>query len=675
MQRAQDNISENYSAIKRKIDSDYINNTSLWQTFFAESAIDTRLEAGDASLMNDLNPQASCPLGKSWYFNRVRPLCNMVSGYQRRNRKSTIVAPLENADQETADQWTKILFNIYKREYVYEKISDAFHHGACITGLNLLHAYLDYSEDPISGDVKVENCAFNTFFMDPYFRDLSLSDCNFIWKRSYMTHAEAAHLLPEYYDQIMSLQGSPSGIGKDTRFNYMPEVMGRSLKNKVSYDEYYYRDWRKQKLLVDKNTGETLEIEQQSTIDVDKFLSQFPAVELVDHMIQTVRLCIMVADKVFYDGPSGLDCYPFVPVVGYYNPMMPYFYNRVQGICRSLRDPQILFNRRIILSDNVLESTVNTGWIFKENAVLDVKHLFQTGQGRVIPLKKEAQMTDIQQIPIPQIPPSFFQMQEAFSRELNLVSGINEELLGSAIDDKAGILSMLRQGAGLITLQPLFDNLDSAQNRLGMLVMKLIRSNYTPSKIKNMLEGQQPAPLFYNKAFGKYHCVVENGFNTETQRQLQLAQMIQLREIGVPIPPESLLDAATIQNKSKIAEVMQKQAQQQQQAEQMQIQANIQEQQARIKLTDARTTADSGLGAERYSRIEENKALAQERKAEAIKDDYQALLNFARALKEMDDIDIAQLQKIIALQNLLKEDEKNKEYPQTFQNGSELDRG
>ena len=33
----------------------------------------------------------------------------MVDGYQRRNRKSSVVTPIENGDALTADQFTKIL--------------------------------------------------------------------------------------------------------------------------------------------------------------------------------------------------------------------------------------------------------------------------------------------------------------------------------------------------------------------------------------------------------------------------------------------------------------------------------------------------------------------------------------------------------------------------------------
>ena len=676
LMRPPEYLQDSYGAIKKKIDSDYTANQAIWQVYWTEATIDTRLEAGDTALMADLNQALPNNNRGSWYFNRVRPLCNMVSGYQRRNRKSTVVVPLENGDQKTADQWTKILLGIYKREGIYETISEAFHQGACIAGMNLLHVYMDYRNDPVSGDLKVDNCSYNSFFIDPYFRKPDLSDCAFVWRRSYLSHSAAAALMPDRYDEIMALPGNPTGTGRDGRFQYMPESYGQTQQNRLAYDEYYYRDYRKQKLLIDKRTGETFEITNQEDLDVRTFLAHYPEVTMIEQDVPTVRMAIMIQDKVFYDGPNSLniDVYPFVPVLGYYNPMMPYFYSRIQGICRSLRDPQILFNRRVILSADAAESVVNSGFIFKENAPVDVKHLFQTGQGRIIPLKEEAQMSDIQQITPPAIPQYFFQLQDTFSKEMNLVSGVNEELMGSALDDKAGILSALRQGAGLTTLQPLFDRLDYSQNLLGELIMKVVQNNYTPGKVKNLLEGEEPEALFYNKAFGKYHCMVELGFNTESQKQMQFAQLIQLKELGVPIPDSSLIDAATIQDKDKITQRMEQAQQQAQQLQMMQAQSAMQEQQARTKLAEARTMADQGLGAERFSRIEENRALADERKAAAVKDDQLALLNFAKAIKEIENIDIAQLEKIISLQRMLKSYEssrENLENPQPFQSGSE----
>ncbi|HVW99281.1 MAG TPA: hypothetical protein VHA52_02405, partial [Candidatus Babeliaceae bacterium] len=250
--------------------------------------------------------------------------------------------------------------------------------------------------------------------------------------------------------------------------------------------------------------------------------------------------------------------------------------------------------------------------------------------------------------------------------EIFKISGANEELMGAAIDDKAGILSMLRQGAGLTTLQPLFDNLDYAQKLLGQRMLEIIQANYMPGKIKKILEGQEPTAQFYNKAFGKYGIVIEEGLNTTTQKQMQFAQLLQLREVGVPVPNTVLLDACMIQNKKELIEAIGQSEQQQQQAQQMQMQLQMEEVKARTELAKARAVADEGLGVERYSRVEENKALAEERRAAAIKDEDTAFLNLVKSLKEIDGLDINHIKELLSLsqsikdQNAHTQEERNK---------------
>jgi hypothetical protein len=265
-------------------------------------------------------------------------------------------------------------------------------------------------------------------------------------------------------------------------------------------------------------------------------------------------------------------------------------------------------------------------------------------------------MGDVQQIIAPQIPPSMIQISEIMSKEIMEISGVNEELLGSATDDKAGILSMLRQGAGLTTLQILFDQLDRSQKNLGKLMLEIIQANFTTGKIKRIIE-EEPTPQFYNKTFGRYDACVEEGLNTSTQRQLQFAQLLQLREAGIPISTKDLLEASTMQGKKKIIENAEKQEQMQQQMQQMEMQSKIAQEQAQVNLLKARAQADTGLGLERISRIQENQALAQERESAAHKDEEIALLNLVKALKEMQTIDIMHLEKLLALSQVVKASE------------------
>jgi hypothetical protein len=638
----------------------YAESITINQSFWGEADTDTRFEAGDQTLWNEIYGNLPASRRKQFNFNRIRRIVNMISGHQRRNRMSTTVVPIENADQETADQFSKIIMWANNRENVLETVSDAFH-GALVTGMNLLQVWVDYRSDPVSGNIKVDNCSYNSFLIDPFFRKADLSDCNAIWKRTFLTKRECISLLPDKAEEIIGLMGIDN---RDGKFQFMPENYNYGMKNLLTYDEYYYRDYRTQKMLVDSITGESLEWKNGKDEDLRKFLTLYPQITVVDQEIPTVKLAIVVQGKVMYDGPNpmGIDQYPFVPVLGYYNPQIPYFPYRVQGVVRGLRDAQYLYNRRKQIELDILESQVNSGWKYKENALVNPKDVFMSGQGRGLALKEEAQMTDVEQIQAPQIPPSMFQLSEGLGREIMEISGVNEELLGSAIDDKAGILSMLRQGAGLTTLQGLFDSLDRSQKLLGRLMLNVIQSNFTPGKIKRITE-QEPTQQFYNKNFGVYDAAIEEGYNTTTQKQLNFAQLLQLREVGVPVPDAELLRAASLQNKTDLIKVIEESQQAQQQAQQTEQQIAMQRQEAEINMAQARATADEGLGVERLSRVKENQALAQERKAQAEKDRQSALLDHVKALKEIEDIDIAQIEKLLMLANLLKQREQAQESP------------
>jgi hypothetical protein len=307
---------------------------------------------------------------------------------------------------------------------------------------------------------------------------------------------------------------------------------------------------------------------------------------------------------------------------------------------------------------------MNSGIKYKENALVNPKDAFLSGQGRGLALKQEAQMTDVEQIQPPQIPPSMFQLSESLSREVQEISGVNEELLGSATDEKAGILSMLRQGAGLTTLQILFDHLDFAQKALGKLTVDIIQANFTPGKVKRIIE-DEPTPQFYNKAFGKYDTAIEEGLNTTTQKQERFAQLIHLRETGVQIPDKSLLEASTLQGKKELIKAVDEAAQQAVQQEELQTKITLEETQARTNLAYARAEADRGLGMERISRIEENEAFAIERRAEAEKDHYAGVLNLVKALKEIEDVDLSQIQKMIELAHLVDTNDLQKQQAQS----------
>ena len=651
--------SEKGQYIKKRMEDFYIDSSSENQAYWAEASLDSRFEAGDQNAYFELHPEIPFAFRKQFSFNRIRRIINMISGFQRRNRKSTVVVPVENGDQETADQYSKIMSHINNKQQVLETISNSFNE-ALVSGMSLLQVWNDYRSDPVSGSIKVDNCAYNTFLIDPYFKRADLSDCNNIWKRSYLSKKQILSLMPDNKKEINDIIPGYT----DNKFDFMPEYIGRNNKNLLSYDEFYYLDSRKQTLLIDTTTGETMEWANDTEVgdqELSEYLRLYPDITVVEQDIQTVKLSILVNGSLMYDGdnPLGIDRYPFVPVIAYFRPSLDQYSQRVQSVVRGLRDAQFLYNRRKAIEDDILSSQVNSGYIYKEDALVNPDDIFSSGQGKGIALKATAQMTDVQPIQPGQVPASMFQMSELYAKEIMEISGANEELLGSAVDDKAGILSMLRQGAGLTTLQSLFDNLDHAQKLLGSVMLDTIQANYTPGKVKRIIE-EEPSQQFYNKAFGKYDAAIEEGFNTTTQKQTEFAQLIHLKEMGIPIPDETIIEAATLQNKTKLIEDIkqQQQAAQQQQQKTEELSQRLQE--AQTNLANAKVESDLSLAKERDSRVFSNIGLMQERQNESEKDKTQSLLNLVKTMQEIDDIDLNQLSKLIQLSQIVSSQESPK---------------
>ena len=636
--------------IKQRMDDFYARNSDQNKDLWLQASYDNRFESGDQSAYFEIHSDIPDAFRKTFNFNRIRRIVNMISGYQRKNRHSTRIIPVENGDQETADQYSKVIAHIDRKERVLDTISASFR-DSIISGMSMMHLWVDFRDDPVSGNLRVDRLPYSSYMIDPYFKKKDLSDCNEIWRRSYLTKEQIISLLPNKKSNILTLS---SGEALD-KFNYMPEAFSVNKNKLLSYDEFYYLDSRKKKILIDSQTGETMEIPQDFDEDsLSEYLRIYPSVTVADIKVPTVKMAIFVQDVMLYDGANqlGIDEYPFTPTFSYFNPALPYLSQKIQGVVRDLRDPQFLYNRRKAIEDDLLSSQINSGFKFKEGALLNPKDAIASGQGKPLIINRNFDMNDVQKIEPGQIPPSMFQLSQQYANEIMEISGVNEELLGSAVDDKAGVLAMLRQGAGLTTLHELFDNLDTAQKILGSKMLKAIQANYTTGKVSRIIE-EEPTAQFYNKAFGIYDAAVEEGFDTTTQRQNEFAQLMHLKEMGIPIPDESLIEAATLQNKTKLLENIKQIQQQQMQAEQEAKAVENDLRRAQTNLANAKVESDLSLAKERDSRVYSNIGLMQERAYESEKDRTQAILNVAKTLQEMDSVDLGNIMKLIQLNNAI----------------------
>jgi len=640
--------------IVAEADARYQQNLSAWQLFFYEQLIDRKVYLGDQRFLNMYSGLSY--EHQKWVFNNSMPVVNMVCGRQRQHRKATQMIPVHGSSDKTASQATKCIQSAYYNDDTYNTHSACFKEAAGITGLALEHSWIDYRRDPICGDLRTECLSADMIMMDAFWREMDLSDCQFIRTRKYLWKEQVKQMLPGREHDIDMLNDQAYF---DTKFTYMPQQYNIRRKGFLAYDEYWYLTERMATFIVDPETYESTEVDFDRE-EMEQLKVQFPQVVVVKEKVPTVHLAIIVNNTCFYDGPNplGVDMYPFIPFVGYHDLANNNYAFRYQGIIRNIRDSQYLYNYRKQLELDLLAAQFS-GVDVEEDALIDDSDAFKVGPGKVRFLKK-GRLNALVDKPGANINPANYQATQFLKEDIQSNAGVTPELLGQAEDSDVGITEQLRQGAALTTLQELFDNLDLSQRNAGRLHWALIQKNYTLGKIRRMIE-EDPTNEFRDKSFQRYDAVVANAPLTNTTKQLAFIQKYQLWKDGLPIPVDQLLADVDMQDKDKLIESIQQQQQQQAQQEQQMAQLQMQNQQIVNESLQSKAISDRALAEERIQKghLEQVSLMTKYNESEHQK--ASATLDKVKAAKEVESMHIEDFVKVFTLIENIQKRQDDKE--------------
>lgn len=622
-----------------------------WGVYYAQAYRDLRAYAGD-NWTNLERTKLERQNRMVLELNKIRRVVNLYSGYERENRTQTVCAPVEGSDEITADLVSNVMYYVYNKGNADYVISEAFEHSLK-TGLAIIGIYMDYSKDKVNGDIKFYWKPFNALMLDPYFTKRDLSDCDQASTRDLLSREAVKALLPGVDPEI--IDNIPTGI-RDNKYQYLGIYRQYNstyiAKNLLTYDQYWVRVNKPQKYLVDIETGVTEEWEgtEEELRDLKRNLELTPQLRFINSSKRSIELNIIVGGQLLYSGPdpTGLDNYPFMPVLMYHEPLIDSYELKIQGIVRSIRDAQRQYNRRHSQIIDIMESIINTGWITKNGSVLDPTMLMQAGQGRQIVVNEGYDVNaDVREITPPNIPPGYLQYQDIIDKNIMEIPGASDELLGlSSTGDSqvSGKLAEVRSSNGLKGNRGIFDNLEQTKKFIGQLVIECIQKNYSPGKIWR-ITNQQPTEEFFSGQFGEYDSVIKQAVKTATQQEAYYYQLIQLVSLGAPIPWEDILEAAPLQGKTKLIEKM---AEREEQAAQQQ--EKISEMEEIQKALDlSQIEQNTALAEERRARVLSDIGLARERISEGTQNYAKAFLDNAKTVKEIQDLDRRPMMEMLKL--------------------------
>lgn len=600
-------------SVRQWLDNLYTKFQPIEQSRWNQSNIDTLFYAGSQTFVNryfNFSPTTSY---QQYYFNLVQQPVNMITGYQRQHRKSIMYQAIDGADPQTTDQYTKLMTNVCNRGAIHEQFSKACELAA-VSGMVLLQPYLDFTgDDHAQGQLKLKIWEYNAFLVDPYFREPNMSDAQFVWCQEYISKKEAEDRFPDKIQNIAPMSGTPQRYGS---FYFLPENYNMA-RNDLMVLSYVWYKWKKQKKrLYSRKRNQFFDFAGGEE-NLEQILYNIPDLEVVNVEVPCWKLAVVLNEQLMFQGenPLGFDGCPFIPVFWNYDPHINYYDLRVRSLIRTMRDPQFLFNYKVITNNDIVSATINAGWKRKVGAVANEDNLKKSGQGWDVIINDGYDMTDCEKIIPSGVPESDLALAQQMDDLIWKTAGINlENWAGQQDKQTSSLTQMLKMAANLMVFQKYFDQWDYALRLLGDMNLQIALHNWNAEKVKLMI-GEEPTAFFYSRIFSKFNTVVEESDLTPTQQNLQAQQMMDINQaFGREVfPPSMIIPKLNITGKGEIIPFLQ---QQEQQMSAVQEQAtNIQHAFEEAKLQELYSKAASNIATarERHGRSESNIGLFEER--------------------------------------------------------------
>lgn len=410
-------------------------------------------------------------------YNFMKKNVDVLIGIQRQNRPALKVLPEESGDNTRAGIASIMLHHAMRKGNGYMATSQAMK-DQIISGLSWLAPHIDFSRDPINGDLRVvAESPFDIWF-DPGTKEMDLSDCGYLFKRKAISKNMAIVAFPKFAKQI---EESTADYKSDY---YVLEESG--LKNKCVIKEMWQRKPTPYYTISVDNQMTTMSEDKYNEMKADiDMIKQVEGYVELRHTKNVMTLLITVNDIIVYDGPSIYkgDFYPYIPVWGFYNKSADSWALKIQGLIECLKDPQREYNKVSSSITHYMLSSIHSGWQMDKNAVDDIRVLTK---GMSAPVIQVNPGKNIQRIQPPTMPDLMFNYRNESMNNMMKI-GLNAEALGfqSGVESIKGMKMKTMQG--MATVGELVDNFNYAFTTLGKIALSIMYQFYSIDKMVKIL--------------------------------------------------------------------------------------------------------------------------------------------------------------------------------------------
>jgi len=514
-------------------------------------------------------------------INTILPTVNTVLGEQASRRADIRFKPRRKGDQQTADTLTKLFMQIAdnnKLDWIEQQV---FSDGLIMDGRGYFDVRIDFS-DNMQGEVRITAKDPLDIILDPDAKDYDPKTWNEVFETKWMTLDEIEELYgKKQADKLVFIAENGQSFGRDsveyyeTRYGDTDESDNYIGTTTTSDDEYrsikalrvierQYKKLTKVDCYLDPQNGDMRPIpENWSDTKAKKFAKQY-GLQIYSKMKKKVRWTVTCDKTVLFDDWSPYDEFTIVPFFAYFRRGRPF------GMVRNLLSPQEQLNKVTSQELHIVNTTANSGWLVESGSLssMQVEDLEEHGAETGLVLEYNRGSTPPGKIPPNQIPTGLDRISQKAAANIKDISGINDSMLGTDSAEVSGIAIQAKQNRGIIMIQVPLDNLKKTRLYLAEKVLNLVQNYYTEERVIMITNEEDPMkpnePMVVNQTLpegivvnditlGEYDVVVNTAPARDSFDEVQFAEALNLRTVGVAIPDDAIIEYSHLNRKEELA--------------------------------------------------------------------------------------------------------------------------
>ena len=510
-------------------------------------------------------------------INKIISTISNVMGEQIFNRTDIAFKPRnEGATSEIADALTKVFMQIGDNNQLNWVRSDVFADGI-VGSRGFFDVRLDFT-DSLRGEVRIEQLNPKNVLIDADADEYDPDKWGDVIITKWMSPDQIEMMYSKSdADLLRGRQDSYFPYGYDSidrdrdrfghpRSMYTYNTGPDSGDNNTRNIRVIERQWRKlDRVLhfVDVGTGDTRMVPADwDQVRIQQHMAQNPNLALTKKLVQRIRWTVVADNVVLHDDWSP---YKHFTVVPYF----PYFRRgRTVGLVENLIGPQELLNKVSSQELHVVNTTANSGWKVKRNALqnMSVGELEQRGAQTGLVLELD-ELINAEKIQPNQTPSGLDRISYKAEEHIKSISGVSDYMQGFAREDVAAKSVQTNKQSGQANLAKVMDNMNRTDFILARNVLDLVQEYYTEQRLlyittdrltntTEQLTVNQPTPegmIINDLTLGEYAVVVTNQPERDTFEETQFDQAVRLRtEAGVQIPDKYIIQSSRLKDKAEI---------------------------------------------------------------------------------------------------------------------------